>query len=124
METLTKKHGDSDIGSLLRKKAEAEFAAAEERKRANLESKRRRAREEWDQKAEAARLQAAADEKRIQHLKLLAEERREKQRLRKQEEREKVEERWLQVDFPAELARRCIDKTRLSAKSKKGSTHN
>ena len=43
METMTKKHGDSDIGSLLRKKAEAEFAAAEERKRANLESKRRRA---------------------------------------------------------------------------------
>ena len=32
METMTKKHGDSDIGSLLRKKAEAEFAAAESAK--------------------------------------------------------------------------------------------
>ena len=48
METMTKKHGDSDIGLLLRKKAEAEFAAAEERKKANLECKRRRAREDWD----------------------------------------------------------------------------
>ena len=109
METLTKKHGDSDIGSLLRKKAEAEFAAAEERKKANLECKRRRAREDWDQKAENARLQALADEKRCEHLRLLAEDRREKQRLRKQQERQKVEERWLQVDFPVELARRCID---------------
>ena len=109
METMTKKHGDSDIGSLLRKKAEAEFAAAEERKKANLESKRRRAREDWDQKAEVAHLQALADEKRCEHLRLLAEDRREKQRLRKQQERQKEEERWLQIDFPVELARRCID---------------
>ena len=109
METMTKKHGDSEIGSLLRKKAEAEFAAAEERKRANIESKRRRAREDWDQKKEAARLQAAADDLRIQHLKLLAEQRREKQRLRKLEERQKVQERWLQIEFPVELARRCMD---------------
>ena len=109
METMTKKHGETDIGLLLSKKAEAEFAAAEERKKANLESKRRRAREDWDQKAEAARLQAAADDKRIEHLRVLAEDRREKQRLRKQQERQKVEERWLQVDFPVELARRCID---------------
>ena len=109
METMTKKHGDSDVGSLLRKRAEAEFTAAEERRKANVESTRRRAREEWDRKAEAARLQAAADERRIQSLNLLAEQRQEKQRLRKQEERQKVQERWLQVEFPVELARRCID---------------
>ena len=83
METITKKHGETEMGLLLTKKAEAEFAAAEERKRANLESKRRRAREEWDQKAEVARLQLAADDRHIQHLKLVAEDRREKQRLRK-----------------------------------------
>ena len=34
METMTKKHGETDIGLLLTKKAEAEFAAVEERKRA------------------------------------------------------------------------------------------
>ena len=38
-ETLVQKQGATEMGLLLAKKAEAEFAAAEERKRANLESK-------------------------------------------------------------------------------------
>ena len=108
-ERLVQKQGASEIGLLLAKKAEAEFAAAEERKRANLESKRLRELEVWDRKAEDQRLKIAADEMRNKHLNLVAEQRREERRRRKLAEREKVEERWLQIDFPVELARRCID---------------
>ena len=85
-----------------------DFAAAEERRKENAEIARRHARELEDRKVEAARLQLEADQTRVQILKWKIIDRRDLQRRREEEERAKVTARWLQVDFPTQLARRCI----------------
>ena len=86
-----------------------DFAAAEERRKENAEIARRHARELEDRKVEAARLQLEAEQTRVETLRWKIIERRDLQRHREEEERAKVTARWLQVDFPTQLARRCID---------------
>ena len=109
MEKRDAEHAQTPIGVMLAAKAKNDFAAAEERRKENAEIARRHARELEDRKVEAARLQLEAERARLQTLRWKIIERRDLQSRREAEERSKVTARWLQVEFPTQLARRCID---------------
>ena len=108
-ESLKEKQSRTEIARILIQKANADNEALEERRKENAEIARQKALELEDRKAEASRLQFAADAKRIERLAKAIEDRRDGQRRAEQALREKAEARWLQVDFPVLLARRCID---------------
>ena len=108
-ETGAEKHSRTDIAKVLAQKAQEESEALEKRRKENLENTRRHALDLEARKEEVARLQIAAEERRQETIKKSLEMRREEQKRAEPLLHKRDEARWLQVEFPVELARRCMD---------------
>ena len=120
-ETQMQKDASTQMGLLLKKRAQEQRADEAKRRRDALEEERLAAKDLEETKVIRARAEQAAAEARLESLRQIILNRRDAEARRHAEVVERAFRRWLQTQFPALLARRCILILRgMSADAKKG----
>jgi len=107
-ETLNERDAATKVGVLLRERAQEHRDAEYKRHQEGLEKERLAAKDLEASRALRAKAEHAAAEARLAALKQIIENRRDAQARRRQEIVDAAFRRWLQTQYPAMLARRCI----------------
>ena len=120
-ETQMQKDASTEVGLLLRKRAQEQRAEEAKRRRAALEDERLAAKDLEETKVIRAKAEQATAEARLAALRQIILNRRDAEARKHAQVTERAFQRWLQTQFPAQLARRCISILRgMSAGAKKG----
>ena len=120
-ETQKEKDASTEVGILLRKRAQAEQAEEAKRRREAVEEERLAAKDLEETKLIRAKAEQAAAEARLASLRQIIVNRRDAEARKQTEVLQRAQERWLQTQYPALLARRCVGTRRgLSTKARAG----
>ena len=118
-QTLNQKDASTEVGSLLRKRAQEQRAEEAKRRRDAVEEERLAAKDLEETKLIRAKAEQAAAEVRLAALKHIILNRRDAEARKQAEVMERARQRWLQTTYPVLLARRCIDTYRGLSKGAK-----
>ena len=123
-ETQKQKDASAHAGMLLRKRAEDERVHEAKRRRETVEVERLAAKNLEETKLLRAKAEQAAAEARLATLRQIIVNRRDADARKRTEAIQRAQDRWLQTQFPALLARRCIETVRgLSKVARAGFDH-
>ena len=112
---------NSEMGTLLRNRAEKEAAAVLEQRRKNKEKQKEEAARAEASAIQKADAQARAHEARMRMLKQAHENEQYKQSIKRRELFQKTHQRWLQLEYAVELAEECMKPMNaLTPQAKKG----
>ena len=107
-ETQSQRDIGTEVGAFLRKRVQEHRVAETKRLRMALEEERLAANDLEERKLIRARAEQAASEARLASLRQTIVNRRDAQARKRAEVVERIFQRWLQTQYPALLARRCI----------------
>ena len=120
-ETQMQTDASTKVGLLLRKRAQEQRAEEAKGRRDALEEERLAAKDLEETKVIRAKAEQATAEARLAALRQIILNRRDAEARKHAQVTERAFQRWLQTQFPAQLARRCISILRgMSAGAKKG----
>ena len=119
-ETLNQKDASTDVGMLLRKRAQDQQAEDAKRRREAVEEDRLAAKDLEETKLIRAKAEQAAAEARLACLRQIIVNRRDAEARKQTDVLQRAQERWLQTQYPALLARRCIDTLRGLSRNARG----
>jgi len=111
-ETLDQKEASTDVGMLLRKRAQDQQVEDAKRQREAAEEERLAAKDLEDAKLIRAHAEQSAANARLASLRQIIVNRRDAEARKQTEVLHRAQARWLQTQYPALLARRCIDTLR------------
>ena len=120
-DKVAEQDASSEIGTLLRNRAEKEVAAVLEQRRKNKEKQKEEAARAEASAIQKADAQARAHEAKMHLLKQMNENKQYEQVIKRHELFRKTHQRWLQLEYAVELAEKCMEPMNvLSSDAKKG----
>ena len=118
-ETRDQKDASTEVGMLLKKRAQEQLLADNKRRKDAAQEERLAAKDLEETKAARARAEQAAAEARLASLRQIVVNRRDAEARRQAEALAAAQQKWLQTLYPAYVARRCIDSLRNTAGARK-----